>query len=76
MPAYIIISLEVPSLALVNRGFAIIFATLKLTEFRHLCVLQVKGNATTHSKMGSLKRTIKQLEAIKVRQWCGEAAAC
>jgi hypothetical protein len=38
--------------------------------------LKVKGNAMAQQKMGSLKQTIWQLWAAKVRQWCSRTAAC
>jgi hypothetical protein len=43
-------------------------------DYGHWGVLQAKGNATAHSKMGALKPTLWQLQSAKVRQWCGEIA--
>jgi hypothetical protein len=38
-------------------------------------ILQVKGNAMAHPKMGSLKRTIRQLRAAEVKWWCSKIVA-
>ncbi len=37
-------------------------------------VVQPKGKAAAHPKMGALKRTVWQWRAAKVRQCCGEIA--
>ncbi len=39
-------------------------------------VLKLNGNATAPQKMGSLKRTVWQLLAAKIKQCCSEIAAC
>jgi hypothetical protein len=40
---------------------------LNLLDYGIWGILQVKGNAMAHPKMGSLKRTIRQLRAAEVR---------
>ncbi len=51
-----------------NCSFAVIFAVFKVSVLCYLGVLKLKGHATAHQKMGSLKQTIWQLQAAKVKQ--------
>jgi hypothetical protein len=48
---------------------------LNLLDYGIWGVVQPKGKATAHPKMGALKQTIWQLRAAKVRRCCGEIAA-
>jgi hypothetical protein len=46
----------------------------KSLDYGSCGVLKLKDSAATHQKMGSLKRTVLQLRAAKVRQFCGRTA--
>ncbi len=51
-----------------------VFAAPKLAGYSTRGVVQPKGKATAHPKMGALKRTVWELRAAKVRHCCGEIA--
>ncbi len=59
-----------------NCSFPVIFAACKASGLRYLGILKSKDNALGHRKIGSLKQTVWQLQAAKVRWWCGKTAAC
>jgi hypothetical protein len=48
---------------------------LKSLDYGKWRVVQPKGKATAHPKMGALKRTIWQLRAAKVKRCCSKIAA-
>jgi hypothetical protein len=56
---------------LANYGFA----TLNSLDYGTWGILKLKGNATAHPKMGTLKQTVWQWQAAKVGRCCAKIAA-
>jgi hypothetical protein len=56
--------------ALANFDFAVIFGAPKIVGYGTWGAWQVKGNATAHPKISSLKQTIWQMQPSNIERNC------
>ncbi len=64
-----------PCRKIIARWQIVIVPPLSLLDYSTWGLLQAKGNAMAHPKMGSLKHTIWHLWAAKIQPCCGKIAA-